>query len=155
LDAVRQCRLRLGEHTLGYLGELSDQGRERFELRSPATVAELDLDVLMSLAELVPRAQPLSPYPPVSRDVNIVVDESIRWAEVERLVVEAGGDLVESVQYRETYRDPQRLGPDKKSLLFSLQLRSASATLTNDQADGVRERIVTLLAQQLDAELRA
>jgi phenylalanyl-tRNA synthetase beta chain len=118
-------------------------------------VAELDLDVLVSLAELVPRAQPLSPYPPVSRDVNIVVDESIRWAEVERLVVEAGGDLVESVQYRETYRDPQRLGPDKKSLLFSLQLRSASATLTNDQADGVRERIVTLLAQQLDAELRA
>jgi phenylalanyl-tRNA synthetase beta chain len=155
LDAVRQCRLRLGEHTLGYLGELSDQGRERFELRSPATVAELDLDVLVSLAELVPRAQPLSPYPPVSRDVNIIVDESIRWAEVERLVVEAGGELVESVQYRETYRDPQRLGPDKKSLLFSLQLRSASATLTNDQADGVRERIVTLLAQQLDAELRA
>ena len=33
LDAARQCRFRLGDHTLGYLGELSDTGRERFELR--------------------------------------------------------------------------------------------------------------------------
>jgi len=155
LDPARQCRLRLGDHTLGYLGELSDAGRERFELRGPTTVAELDLDLLIAAAELTPVARPLSPYPPVSRDVNIVVPESVRWAAVEQLVRTAGGELLEAVEYQETYRDPQRLGEGRKSLLFSVQLRSFTGTLTNEEADGVRDRIVALLAQQLGAELRA
>jgi phenylalanyl-tRNA synthetase beta chain len=155
LDAARQCRFRVGDHTLGYLGELSDAGRERFELRGSSTVAELDLDVLVAAAELVPTAIPLSPYPPVSRDVNIVVAESIRWAAVEHLVWTAGGEVLESVDYQETYRDPQRLGAERKSLLFSLQLRSSTGTLTSEEADGVRDRILALLKQQLGAELRA
>jgi phenylalanyl-tRNA synthetase beta chain len=155
LDDARQCRLRLGDHTLGYLGELSKAGRERFELRGGSTVAEIDVELLIAAAELTPTAIPVSPYPPVGRDVNIVVNESVRWAEVERLVSEAGGELVESIQYQETYRDPQRLGAGKKSLLFSMQLRSATGTLTNEEADGVRERIVAILAQQVGGELRA
>jgi phenylalanyl-tRNA synthetase beta chain len=155
LDEARQCRLRLGEHTLGYLGELSDAGRERFELRGRSTVAELDLDLLVTLAELVPTAKPLSPYPPVSRDLNIVVLESVRWGAVDELVRSAGGELLEAVEYQETYRDPQRLGEGRKSLLFSLQLRSCTGTLTNEQADATRDRIVALLAEQLGAELRA
>jgi phenylalanyl-tRNA synthetase beta chain len=155
LDEARQCRLRLGEYTLGYLGELSDVGRERFDLRGHSTVAELDLDMLVALAELVPAARSLSPYPPVSRDLNIVVPESIRWGAVEELVRTAGGELLEAVEYQETYRDPKRLGADRKSLLISLQLRSATGTLTSEQADSVRDRIVVLLAEQLGAELRA
>ncbi|BBO31497.1 phenylalanine--tRNA ligase subunit beta [Lacipirellula parvula] len=155
LDDARQCRLRLGEHTLGYLGELSKAGRERFELRGGSTVAEIDVEILIAAAELAPTAVPLSQYPPVSRDVNIVVNETIRWSEVERLVRTAGGDLIESVQFQETYRDAQRLGAGKKSLLFSLQLRSATATLTNEEADAVRARIVEILSQQVGGELRA
>jgi phenylalanyl-tRNA synthetase beta chain len=155
LDAARQCRLQLGERTLGYLGEVSDAGRERFELREPAVVAEIDLAPIIDAAELIPTAQPLSPFPPVSRDVNIVVPEETRWAEVESLAREAGGELVESIAFRETYRNAERLGAGRKSLLFSLQLRSATATLTSEEADAVRERIVALLGQQLGGKLRA
>jgi phenylalanyl-tRNA synthetase beta chain len=155
LDEAKQCRLRLGDHTLGYLGELSDAGRERFELRGGSTVAEIDLDMLVALAELVPMAKPLSPYPPVSRDLNIVVPEPVRWAAAEQLVRTAGGEWLESIEYRETYRDPKRLGEGRKSLLFSIQLRSVTGTLTNEQADATRDSIVALLAEQLGAELRA
>jgi phenylalanyl-tRNA synthetase beta chain len=155
LDDARQARLRLGDHLLGYLGELNDAGRERFELRGASTVAELDVEVLVAAAELVPTAKPLSPYPPVSRDVNIVVPESVHWAEVADLVRVAGDEVLEAVEYRETYRDPQRLGEGRKSLLFSVQLRSISGTLTNEEADNVRDRIVQLLGEQVGGELRA
>ncbi len=155
LDDVRQCRLRLGDHALGFLGELSDAGKQRFETRWPTTVAELDLDVLVGAATLVATTRPLSPYPPVGRDLNIVVPESVRWAEVAALVRDAGGDLVESVAYQETYRHAERIGGDKKSLMFSLQLRSTAGTLTNEEADAVRDAIVHVLAQQLGAALRA
>jgi phenylalanyl-tRNA synthetase beta chain len=155
LDEVRQCRLRLGDHALGYLGELSAAGKQRFELRWPTTVAEIDLDLLGSAAELIPAAQPLSPYPPVGRDINIVVSDSVHWAEVAALVRETGGELVEAVEYQETYRHPERVGAGKKSLMFSLQLRSSTATLTNEEADAARDRIVATLARQVGAALRA
>ncbi len=51
------------------------------------------------------------------------------------------GRCFESLEYRDTYRDAQRLG-DKKSLLFSIALRSPDGTLTSQQADEVRDRIV-------------
>ncbi|MCC6493903.1 MAG: phenylalanine--tRNA ligase subunit beta [Pirellulales bacterium] len=155
LESTRQCRLRLGDHPLGYLGELSDAGRDRFELRGSTTVAEIDLEILVAAANLTPSAQPLSPYPPVGRDVNIVVDEAVRWAAVEQLVRAGGGELLEAVEYQETYRDRNRLGTGRKSLLFSFELRSSSGTLTSEEADAIRDRIVELLSRQLSAELRA
>ena len=155
LDDVRQCRLRLGDHTLGVLGELSPAGKQRFETRWATTVAELDIDLLVGAAELVATTRPLSQYPPVGRDLNIVIPESVHWSEVAALVRESGGELVESVAYQETYRNVERLGAGNKSLMFSLQLRSATATLTNEEADGVRDRVVATLSERLGAALRA
>jgi phenylalanyl-tRNA synthetase beta chain len=154
-DEVKQGRLRLGDHLLGYIGELSPAGRERFEMRWLTTAAELDLDVLVAAARLAAKAEPLSPYPPVGRDLNIVVPESVHWSEMEALVRQSGGELVETVAYKETYRNPDKIGAGNKSLVFSLQLRSARGTLTNEEADGVRDRIVAVLEKQLGAALRA
>jgi phenylalanyl-tRNA synthetase beta chain len=140
---------------LGYLGDCSREGLARFELRGKAAVAELDLAVLVDAAVLIRRATPLSPYPPVGRDLNLVVDEKVRWAEIERIVRREGGDLLESIAYQETYRHSERLGPGKKSLLFSIQLRSADGTLTNEQADVARDQIVAAARRDLGAELRA
>jgi phenylalanyl-tRNA synthetase beta chain len=154
-DEVRQGRLRLGDHLLGYVGELSAAGREQFDMRWPTTAAEVDLDVLVAGARLAAKAEPLSPYPPVGRDLNIVVAESVHWSEVEALVRESGGELVETIAYKETYRNPDKIGAGNKSLVFSLQLRSARGTLTNEEADGVRDRIVAVLEKQLGAALRS
>ena len=62
---------------------------------------------------------PLPPYPAVARDLNLVVDEAVRWADVAATVRQHGGPDLESLDYRQTYRDPQRLPPGKKSLLLT------------------------------------
>ena len=151
----RGSQLGLGGRTLGFLGEVSHWGLEQFGLRSGTTIAEIDLEVLVDSAVPVRTAKPLSPYPPVGRDLNVVLDESVRWADVERIVRANSRDLLESIAYQETYRDAERIGADKKSLLFSLSLRSAQETLTNEQADDVRDRIVAALGKELGGELRA
>ncbi|MCH8840460.1 MAG: phenylalanine--tRNA ligase subunit beta [Planctomycetes bacterium] len=151
----RGCELKLGDKRLGYLGEVSQAGLDKFELRGTSTVAELDLSVLVDAAVLIRRVQPLSPYPSVGRDLNLVVNEKVRWADIERIVRDGGGELLESIAFQETYRDAQRLGAGKKSLLFSIQLRSAEGTLTNEQADAVRDKIVQAAGKELGAELRA
>lgn len=155
LDGARSAWLELGGRPLGLLGELSADGLSRFELRSAAAIAEIDVDLLVELAQLVPTVLPLSPYPPVDRDLNIVVDEGVRWSEVAGAARRAGGELLETIEYQETYRDADRLGSNKKSLLFRIELRSATATLTNEQADAVRDEIVAAIGQAVGGELRA
>ena len=67
---------------LGYVGQLQAEALRQFDLRGPATVAEVKLSPLVAAADLVPRCVPQSPYPAVSRDLNLVVDEAVRWADV-------------------------------------------------------------------------
>ena len=157
LDPNASCRLSISGQTLGYVGELSARGLKQFDLRRPTTVAELKLSLLDSpaVSELVPQYMPLPAYPAVSRDLNLVVDESVRWVGVAATVRRNGGPDLESLDYRDTYRDAQRLGAGKKSFLFSIGLRSEEGTLTSEQADSVRNRIVAACRQEHGAELRA
>ncbi len=153
LDPSASCRLRLGGERLGYVGQLRPETLGRFDLRGPATVAEIRLAPLVEAADLVPRCVPQSPYPAVTRNLNLVVAESVCWADVAATSREHGGPCFESIEYRDTYRDVERLG-DRKSLLFTISLRSADGTLTSQQADAARDRIIAACHARHGAELR-
>lgn len=154
LDPDRSCQLRLGGELLGFVGQLRPEGLKQFDLRGPATVAEIKLGALIQTANLVPRYVPLSPYPAVTRDLNLVVDESVRWADVAATVRANCGPYFEDLQYRDTYRDEKRLGPGKKSLLLSIALRWSEGTMTSQQADQIRDQIVAACREKHGAELR-
>ncbi len=94
-------------------------------------------------------------YPAVTRDINLVVDEAVRWADVAATVKANGGPCLEHLEYRQTYRDPERLGEDKKSLLMTITLRWKEGTLTSQQADEIRDQIVAACREKHGAELRA
>jgi phenylalanyl-tRNA synthetase beta chain len=151
----RACELRLDGQRFGFLGETSAAARQQFELRGPATVAEARFDLLEKIAVLVPQAAALSPYPAVERDVNLVVAESVRWADVAATVHCAAGADLEQLVYRDTYRDPQRLGADRKSLLMTLTLRRHDRTLTSTEADAVRDAVVAACVAKHGAQLRS
>lgn len=156
LDAARSCEFTLAGKPFGVLGEVTADGLRSFELRGGTTVAELDLAPLIEAAALVPTASPLSAYPPVTRDVNLVVDESLRWSAIDTIVRKEGGQLLESVTFQDdSFRDPKQLGEGKKSVLFTLQLRKADGTLTSQEADDVRDKILAVLAKQVGGELRS
>jgi phenylalanyl-tRNA synthetase beta chain len=160
LDALRSAELwvRAGGSSaelLGYLGDVSRRGLERFDLRGAATVAELKLETLERIANLVPQSDEIPTFPPVTRDLNLVVDEPVRWADVERTVRQAAEPWAEAVVFKDIYRDEQRLGAGKKSFLLTITLRSREGTLTNEQADSVREKVVAACGAAHGAQLRA
>jgi phenylalanyl-tRNA synthetase beta chain len=142
LDLNQSCELRIDGHRLGWLGAVSKSGRKQFGLRSPATVCEIDLATLEQCATLTVKHENQSPYPPVSRDFNFIVDNSVHWADLESTVRHSAGELLETVNYCETFRDEKKDGAGKKRLLMSVVLRSSETTLTGDQADEVCQRIV-------------
>jgi phenylalanyl-tRNA synthetase beta chain len=155
LDSGQACRFLVDGQMIGFAGRITTDGMKQFDLRGPTTVAELKLAPLVQAANLVPRHAPLPPYPAVTRDLNLVVDEAVRWADVAATVRENCGQYCEGVEYRDTYRDPQRLGTEKKSLLLTIALRSGEGTMTSQQADAIRDQIVTACGKKHGAELRA
>ncbi len=149
------CRLYLADQLWGFVGQIAPEVQQQMELRHPCTVAEVRISLLVSAAELVPQYRPVAPYPAITRDVNLVVDEAVRWADVAATVWQSGGAWLESVQYRQTYRDVHRLGEGKKSLLMTLAFRCPDRTLTNPEADQLRDQIVAACEKKHGAKLRA
>ena len=66
----------------------------------------------------------------------------------------AGGKTVESVKLFDVYRGKQ-LGEGKKSVAYSVSLRAADHTLTDEEADKTAKKILTLLERELGITLRA
>lgn len=153
-DPAAACDLELDGQRVGYVGRLRTESLKPFGLRGATTVAELRLAPLVALAELVARSRPLSTFPSVARDLNLVVDDAVRWADVAATVRSEAGAMLESLDYRDTYRDAERLGEGKKSLLLSITLRPSQGTLTSAEADALRDRVVAACRTAHGAELR-
>jgi phenylalanyl-tRNA synthetase beta chain len=86
--------------------------------------------------------------------LNLVVAETVAWGDLERVIRAAAGELLEDCRVGQVWRDPERLGPGKKSLLVALSLRSRAGTLTGEAAAAVVERIVSACGARAGATLR-
>jgi phenylalanyl-tRNA synthetase beta chain len=153
LDADLALQLQIGEQVIGYMGMLSSEAQKKLKLDLPVTVCELDLHALNSQVNLVPQHRPISPYPVVSRDINLVVEEEVRWAGLEQIVRRSLGSTLNTVRYIETYRNPDKDGAGKKRILFNLQLQKSDATLSGHEADSLVNNVIQQCRSELGAEL--
>lgn len=156
LQPGRCAEVWLQASKIGVVGEVSRAGLGRFELRRAAAIAEIDLGPFLERGARVPTAGPIPSFQPLSRDLNIVLDLGARWGDVQRIVAREGGPALEAVTFvDDTYRDAKQIGAGKKSVLFTLRLRKPDGTLTSEEADAVRDRIVSAIAAELGGALRA
>ncbi|MBI1248893.1 phenylalanine--tRNA ligase subunit beta [bacterium] len=149
------AHLTVDHTTLGYLGVVSSATRKAFRLQQAATVAELDLGALMKIAVLIPQHQDFSTHPAMNRDLNLIVDEHVSWAALEEVGLEAGGELIEEINFQEIFRDPKADGPGKKRVLFTVTLRAYDRTLTGEEADATIARILDACGKKTGAKLLA
>lgn len=153
LVADQACELRTGGQRWGFLGKLSPAGMKQFGLRRETLIAEFDLGALVPLAILTPQYQQPSTFPAIARDLNLIVDEAVRWSQLSMSVKGAAGERLQAVHYLDTYRAVEKDGVGKKRLLFNVQLRSSERTLTGEEADHIVERIVTACSEMHGAVL--
>ena len=149
------AELFLGDTLLGYMGNTSAHAMKVCGLRKASTVAELKLSVLESVSQLVPQFSQLSPYPSISQDLNFVVADDVRWADLESSVRNSAGEYLEAVHYCETFRNTKVDGDGKKRLLLSIDIRSGDHTLTGDEAEQIRNRIIAACEKDHGAKLLA
>ncbi len=147
--------IRLGEVTLGTLGELHPIVRDRYDLGSrPVLAAVLDYEVLADTVDTRFTVDPFSRYPAIVEDIALIVDEAVTAATVEGEIRAAGGDRLVDVRLFDLYRGEQ-VGAGNKSLAYRLTYQSNSDTLTDEDAKRIRTRITKRVESALGATLRA
>lgn len=151
----RACELSLVGRRVGVLGEVSPAGKRQFELRAATTVAELRLAPLVELADPAPRYAELPTTPAISRDINLELGEQVRWAQVAGAVRAAAGEVLEHLEFKDIYRNDEVRARREKRVLFNVTLRDPRGTLTNAQADAVRDAIVAACGEQFGARLQS
>jgi phenylalanyl-tRNA synthetase beta chain len=151
----RGAELLLDGQFWGWLGELDRDapGLTDLKLRDALTVAELDLQRLADVADLVPAARPLAEFPAVQRDINFVLEESVMWDRLRETVTRAAGPHLEEVRFVEQYRG-QHIPAGRKSYVLSLSFRAADRTLTSEEVDAAQQAVIAACSRELAAALR-
>ena len=115
---------------------------------------ELDLGVLLASVPDNLFYEDVITYPAVKQDLAFAVAEAVTAAELVASARAAAGPELREMEAFDVYRGEQA-GEGRKSIAFRVSFQSAERTLSDDDAAELRERIVSALAKQFDAELRA
>ena len=151
----RVASLSVGENELGVFGEVHPMVRANFDLpERPICLLELDLAKLLAAANTTQRFRSISPMPALKLDLALVVDEEVPADALQTSIRKAGGALLVDAVLFDVYRGEQ-IGDGKKSLAYSLTFQSPDKTLTSEQANKQRTRIVKQLAKEYGAEIRS
>jgi phenylalanyl-tRNA synthetase beta chain len=138
---------------IGAIGELHEDLAKELRAKDPVVVFEVDFDAVV---EMAPRGRAItapSKFPPVSRDLSVVVDGDVCHRDVESLIRAVAGDLVEVVSLFDVYRGKQ-IGPGKKSMAYAVRFRSLTETLTDARIDEIMDEIRRRLVATYQAAFR-
>lgn len=149
----RTAAILLADSVIGFAGELHPKVLENLGLPARTCAFELDLDALEAARSGVKTAQQLKTYPVARFDLAFVVDETTAAEDVRKALFEAVSELAESVKLFDVFRG-QQVGVGKKSLAFTLTLRSGERTLEEGDLASAREQAVSRVVEMFGATLR-
>lgn len=138
---------------LGYMGQVHPLVAKNYGFDGEVYCAEINFTKAFQLRLPEPTFIPLPKYPAVSRDLALICDEEITVAQVEDVIVAAAGKLLRQVKLFDVYRGVG-VPEGKKSLAFSLELRADDRTLTDADSEAVTAKVLSALAEKLNAVLR-
>ncbi|MBM6699125.1 phenylalanine--tRNA ligase subunit beta [Bifidobacterium pullorum subsp. saeculare] len=151
----RYARVMSGDVFVGHVGELHPHVNEALGLPAHSAAFELDLNALFSTMDGKPvQAKPVSTFPPVKQDLAFTVDQAVTAAALEETIREAAGDELESIELFDVFTGEQ-VGEGKKSLAYAVVFRAVDRTLSAEDSEAIRARIVEACASKLGAQLRA
>ena len=150
--SARAAMIMIDGKEAGFLGELRPKIAEKWDFPQAVAIAELDLELLIAGADLMPAVAPLPRYPAGLRDIAVVVPRSLSAGKLERSIYGAGAGLVERVALFDLYEGAQIPG-DRRSLAFTITYRHSGRTLTESEINAAHSDIEKALFE-LGAELR-
>lgn len=154
LHPYRSAELLLNNEAIGYLGYIHPQVAENFEVTENLVILLFTNDEIIQNSSELRSQKPLPKYPPVTRDLAVVVNERVLAGDLQKAVQEVGAPFLESSKVFDVYVG-ERIGEGLKSVAMSLVFRKADGTLQDDDINPIFNKITERLAKDFDAKLRS
>ena len=135
-------------------GEVDQSVLNRFDVRQPVFFADIDWDAALEQATYAAiRVEDVPKFPVVYRDLAIVVSSQLKYEEARRSIQKLKIAQLQDMRLFDVF-ESEKLGSGKKSMAISFTFLDKEKTLTDKEIDGMMNRIMTTLEQELKAEVR-
>lgn len=148
----RTANVYVGEQLIGFVGQVHPLVAKKFKIKE-TYVFEFDLQLLIDLAKNDQGYELISKFPTMSRDIAILVDENVAYAQIADVIRTNGGKHLNDVTLFDVYQG-ENVENGKKSLAFSLMYQDVNKTLVEDEVNTSFANVVTALSEKLGAEIR-
>lgn len=143
-----------GGKRLAMIGTVTRKLLKLFDIDNAVYFADINwIEVMRSIRSLKVSFKELPKFPAVRRDLALLVDKSVQFAQIEKLAFDADRKLVKSVNLFDVY-EGKHLEPGKKSYAISITLQDESQTLNDKVIDKVMQKIIKSLEERAGARLR-
>ena len=151
LHPGQSAQVLLDGRAIGWLGKLHPKWQQSYGLPRGVVLFELDVEPLLMRA--LPQCTEVPKFPPVRRDLAVLVDEKVTADALLESMRQAGIPLVEAIKLFDIYRG-NGVPKGKKSLAFLVLMQDTQKTLTDREADEVVTKLLDIIARQHGAALR-
>ena len=143
-----------GGKLVATFGVLSKKLQKAFDIDNEVYYADINWKELMKAikGKKVTYTE-ISKFPAVKRDLALLIDKKVQFAEIEKIAYETDKKLLKSVELFDVY-EGKNLEAGKKSYAVSFVLQDENATLNDKQIDKLMQKLITNLQNKLDAKLR-
>ena len=153
LHPGRQAAILYEGDMVGYLGEVHPDVLDNYKIGEKAYVAVLDMPAVTPHTSFDRKYTGIAKYPAVSRDLSMVVSKNILVGQIEEMIVQRGGKILESYNLFDIYEGSQIL-EGYKSVAYSITFRAKDHTLEEKEINGAMNKILNGL-KSMGIELRA
>ena len=155
-DLALAAEISLGSDPIGRIGQLAARHAASLGADNPVFVAEIEFDPIARLQRRAKSFRELDKFPAVTRDIALIVSESVTHAEILSVTKSANEPLLERVELFDLFsgKQAENFGAGRKSVAYTLTYRDKNRTLTNEEVTVVHARIRERLKRELAAELR-
>lgn len=142
-----------GGEVIGVFGAIHPTVAARYGLSGEVLTAELQFEKLFAAIETEKLYHPLPKFPASTRDIAVLVDDSVPAAAMQAAIEQAAGAILENVKLFDVYKG-KGIPEGKKSVAYSLSMRAADRTLTDEECDKAMKNALAALERSFGAVLR-
>ncbi|NBX00338.1 MAG: phenylalanine--tRNA ligase subunit beta [Methylophilaceae bacterium] len=151
LHPGQSAKVILDGKAIGWIGKLHPKWQQHYQLPKGVMLFELDFSALQQ--RTVPAYSEVSKFPPIRRDMAILVDEQVSAGELLNAMNVAKLDFVTEIGLFDVYRG-KGIGENQKSLAFFVLMQDSQKSLVDADADKVMAGLLSIVMQQFGAQLR-
>lgn len=152
LHPGRQAKIVYEGEELGYIGEVHPAVCDNYAIGTRAYVAVIDIMNVLDFATFDRKYEGIAKYPAVTRDISLEVPKNVLAGDIEGVIAQRGGKILESYQLFDLYEGDQ-IKDGYKSMAYSVTFRAKDRTLEESDVAGTMKKILNGL-EQLGATLR-